>query len=98
MRLDLSPIASFSLYVEVVYHLCNLKQLGPTPRYTKSYQKDPDHGWLSAMAWGCIVILGDSGGGTSPDGVAARYSPIDFGAAPNDVLYTIMESITSGIH
>ena len=98
MGLDLSPIASFSLYVEVVYRLCNLKQLGPTPNYNKSYQKDPNIGWLSAMAWVCIVVLEDNDKGTD-DGASSPspvIRPIDFGAALNDVLYAIIEAIASG--
>ena len=100
MGLDLSPIASFGEYVEVVYHLCNLKQLGPTPNYNKLYQKDPNHDWFSAMAWGSIVVL--EGNDKEVDDGASSPSlvirPIDFGTAPNDVPYAIMEAIANGTH
>ena len=51
------------------------------------------------MAWGCIVILEYNDKGTD-DGVSLPspvIRPIDFGAAPNHVLYAIMKAIASGI-
>ena len=50
------------------------------------------------MAWDCIVVLEDYDKGTD-DGASSPspvIRPIDFGTAPNDVLYAIMEAITSG--
>ena len=97
MGLDLSPIASFGLYVEVVYRLCKLNQLEPTPNYNKSYQKDTNHGWLSAISWGRLAVLEENDKGTD-DGASSPspvIRPIDFGAAPNDVLYVLMEAIAS---
>ena len=88
MGLDLSPIASFALYVEVVYHLCTLEQLDPTPCHNTSYQGDTNHAWTSPVAWGCMVVLGKEGVET----------PVDYGAASIDTLYTTMEEIASVTH
>ena len=98
MRLDLSPIVNFGLYVEVAYRLCNLNTTRTYTDSNRSYQKDPNHGWLSAMAWGRIVVLEDNDKGTD-DGASSPspvIRPIDFGAAPNDVIYAIMEAMANG--
>ncbi len=50
------------------------------------------------MTWVCIVVLEDNDKGTD-DGASSSslgIRPIDFGAAPKDVLYAIMKAIARG--
>ena len=80
MGLALSLIVSFGLYVEVVYRLYNLKQLGPTPNYNKSYQKDPNHGLALRYGLGLHSCTNDK---RTDDG-ASSLSP---GIRPMDRLW-----------
>ena len=88
MGLDLSPIASLGLYVEIVYRICTLEQLGPTPGYNMSYQGDTNHRLTTPVAWVCMVVLGEKSVPTL----------VDYGAASTDTLYTTMKRIASGSH
>ncbi len=81
MGLDLSPIASFGLYMEV----STLAQLAPTPCYNTSFQRDTN-GWTCPGVWCCTVTLGEKGAPT----------PVAYDAASTDTLYTTMEEIASG--
>ena len=63
----------------------HLRTTRPTPFYNTSYQGDTNHGWTNPVAWGCKVLLGEEGVET----------PVDFGAASTDTLYTTMEEIAS---
>jgi hypothetical protein len=62
--LGLSPVAHLGLYVEIVYRLCTLPDLGPSPHYSMSYhQKDFKEStkrdkllWEGAFAWGVTAV------------------------------------------
>lgn len=62
--LSLSPVAHLGLYVEIVYRICTLTDLGPSPHYSMTYhQKDFKEStkrgkplWEGAFAWGLTAV------------------------------------------
>jgi len=54
--LSLSPFATFALFVEVVYRICSVFELGPSGRYNSTYHPY-DAAWGGAYAWGVTAVF-----------------------------------------
>ena len=54
--LDLSPMAEFGLYVDTVFRICALEDLGDTPEYNASYHRRDKQAWGRPVAWGMSAV------------------------------------------
>lgn len=77
--LGLSPPADFGLYVDMLYKICRLGDLGLTPEYNQEYHNDWKPVETLPFAWGRMAVYGADGtscvaemGATDPGDIAKR--------------------------
>jgi hypothetical protein len=100
--LTLSPIAHFGIYVDVVYRICSLDDLGPSKNYNLNYHTYDKQEWKDfPVAWGVSFIYAPTGNKTALQLLQSYFGidliePIDFGDCTNHLFDVMLYNTVNG--